>query len=84
MKIAGVVLSYKDAKEIEDIVRTLVIKERISVIVSNRKNIMNNTSDKTKIILKDDNKIIENLKINVSGKEMNNTYLPIFNFRGLS
>lgn len=84
MKIAGVVSNYKDAKEIEDIVRTLVIRERISVIISNRKKFINNAIDKRKITSKDDNKIIENIKINISEKEMNNTHLPIFNFRGLS
>ena len=84
MKIAGVILNIEDAKEIEDIVKVFVIKERISDLLPSRKNKNKKITNAMEISRKYDNKLIENYKINTSSKDTNNLHLPLFNFRGLS
>lgn len=84
MKIVGVVNDYKEALEIEDIVKAFVIKQRISKILSlERNNNFKNESSNLMIFKTNDvdylgNSDEKNLRIkNSEGNK------PVFNVRGL-
>jgi hypothetical protein len=84
MKIAGVVNEYKDAVEIEDIVKVFLIKKRINDLISLEKmknfekinsNLVTPPIDDIKFLNNSDEKIIHN-KINSDSQ-------PFFCVRGL-
>ena len=81
MKIVGIISNYEEAKEIEDIVKVFLIKERISEIQNNTKN---KKIKSIKKIPQDNHKLLNKLKDHPAHREVNDMNLPLFNFRGLS
>ena len=84
MKIAGVVIDYKDALDIEDIVRVFIIKKRIYNILSLEKN--KNFKKANSNIMKfpkNDSKYAETSDEKILHTKINEDYGPVFNVRGL-
>lgn len=84
MKIVGVVNDYKEALEIEDIVKAFVIKQRISKILSlERNNNFKNESSNLMIFKTNDVDYLDNSdgkNLRIKNNEGNK---PVFNVRGL-
>ena len=85
MKIAGVVNNYKEALEIEDIVRVFTIEKRIFTISSLRKDINYKNKTNPDINVSSSNDIT--YSNNVTNKDLQNKnnedFRPVFNVRGL-
>jgi hypothetical protein len=84
LKIVGVVNDYKEALEIEDIVKAFVIKQRISKILSlERNNNFKNESSNLMIFKTNDVDYLDNSdgkNLRIKNNEGNK---PVFNVRGL-
>lgn len=83
MKIAGVVNEYKDAVEIEDIVKVFLIKKRINDLISleKRKNFEKINSNKVELSI-DDMKYMNNSDEKIIHNKINNDFQPFFHVRG--
>ena len=85
MKIVGVVNDYKEALNIEDIVKVFVIEQRIFNLLSDSKNKNYSDINSNTIMLSKDE--IENIKTSnedsINHKDENN-YKPLFNVRGFN
>jgi len=85
LKIAGVVNNYKEALEIEDIVRVFTIEKRIFTISSLRKDINYKNKTNPDINVSSSNDIT--YSNNVTNKDLQNKnnedFRPVFNVRGL-
>ena len=81
----GVISDYKEAENIEDIVKVFVIKQRISNLLSDSKNKNYEDIENSSMILSSDE--MNNLEISneesLPHKEGNNNK-PIFNVRGFN
>ncbi len=85
MKIVGVINDYKEALNIEEIVKVFVIEQRIFNLLSDSKNKSYNDIDSNTIMLSADE--IENIKtsnIESINHKDENDYKPLFNVRGLN
>lgn len=84
MKIVGVVNDYKEALEIEDIVKVFVVKQRISNLLSLERNNNIKNDNSNFMIFKTNN---ENYFSNSDEKNLhiknNEDNVPVFNVRGL-
>ena len=85
MKIAGVVNNYKEALEIEDIVRVFTIEKRIFTISSLRKdsNYKNKTNPDINISSSNDIPYSNNVTNKDLQNKNNEDFRPVFNVRGL-
>ena len=85
MKIVGVVNDYKEAENIEDIVKVFVVEQRISTILSNSKdkNYEDIETNSMMIPSNEIKKIKTNNEESYPQKEENN-HKPLFNVRGLN
>jgi len=83
MKIAGVVNEYKDAVEIEDIVKVFIIKKRINDLLSleKRKNFEKLNSNVVAISI-NDIKYLNNSDEKILHSKINNDSQPVFCVRG--
>ena len=85
MKIAGVVNNYKEAKEIEEIVKVFTIEKRIIAISSLRKESIYKNNTKPDINISSSNDIT--YSDNIDNKDLQNKnnedFKPVFNVRGL-
>lgn len=84
MKIVGVINDYKEALEIEDIVKVFVIKQRISNLISLERD-NNYKSDNSNFMIFKTNNV--NYLNNSNEKNLqiknNEDNVPVFNVRGL-
>jgi len=84
MKIVGVVNNYKEALEIEEIVKVFIIKQRIFNLLSNEKN--KNLKDINSNVMIFSPNEIKNIELsdekNLHAK-INEGLAPVFNVRGL-
>ena len=84
MKIVGVINDYKEALEIEDIVKVFVIKQRISSLISLERD-NNYKSDNSNFMIFKTNNV--NYLNNSDEKNLqiknNEDNVPVFNVRGL-
>jgi hypothetical protein len=84
MKIVGVVNNYKEALEIEEIVKVFIIKQRIFNLLSNEKN--KNLEDINSNVMIFSPNEIKNIELsdekNLHAK-INEGLAPVFNVRGL-
>jgi len=84
MKIAGVVNEYKDAVEIEDIVKVFIIKKRINDLISLEKMKNFEKINSNKITLStEDIKYFNNSDEKIIHNKINNDSQPVFHVRGL-
>ena len=85
MKIVGVVNDYKEAENIEDIVKVFVVEQRISTLLSNNKDkIYEDVETDSMMISTNEIKKIKNPnEENYSQKDENN-HKPLFNVRGFN
>jgi len=85
LKIAGVVNNYKEALEIEDIVKVFTIEKRIFTISSIRKdsNYKNNTNPDINIPSSNDIPYSNNVNNKDLQNKNNEDFRPVFNVRGL-
>ena len=83
LKIAGVVNEYKDAVEIEDIVKVFLIKKRINDLLSleKRKNFEKLNSNLIRVPI-DDTKYLNNYDEKILHNKNNSDSQPIFCVRG--
>lgn len=83
LKIAGVVNEYKDAVEIEDIVKVFLVKKRINDLISleKRKNFEKIKSNLIGISI-DDIKYLNNYDEKILHNKNNSDSKPIFCVRG--
>ena len=83
LKIAGVVNEYKDAVEIEDIVKVFLVKKRINDLISleKRKNFEKIKSNLIRISI-DDIKYLNNYDEKILHNKNNSDSQPIFCVRG--
>ena len=84
MKIVGVVNNYKEALEIEEIVKVFIIKQRIFDLLSDEKN--KNLEDVNSNVMVFSSNEIKNIELsdekNLHAK-INEGLAPVFNVRGL-
>ena len=84
MKIAGVISDYKEALEIEDIVKVFVIKKRISNLLSlERNNNFKNDNSNFMVIKKNNENYFDNSDEKILQIKNNEDNVPVFNVRGL-
>ena len=85
MKIAGVVNDYKEALDIEDIVKAFIIKQRIFNILSLEKKKNFDSDEDTNIIIKPVNydQYAESSNKKIILIKNNEENSPVFNVRGL-
>ncbi|KYK28071.1 hypothetical protein AYK20_01540 [Thermoplasmatales archaeon SG8-52-1] len=84
MKIVGVINDYKEALEIEDIVKVFVIKQRISNLLSLERNNNYKNDNSNFIVFKTNNANYfsdsDEKNLHIKNNEDN---VPVFNVRGL-
>jgi len=85
LKIAGVVNDYKEALDIEDIVKAFIIKQRIFNILSLEKKKNFDSDEDTNIIIKPVNydQYAESSNKKIILIKNNEENSPVFNVRGL-
>ncbi|KYK22507.1 hypothetical protein AYK24_02210 [Thermoplasmatales archaeon SG8-52-4] len=84
MKIVGVINDYKEALEIEDIVKVFVIKQRISNLLSlERNNNFKNNNTNLMIFKSNDVDYLTNSDEKILQIKNNEDNVPVFNVRGL-
>ena len=85
MKIAGVVNDYKEALDIEDIVKAFVIKKRIFYLLSKEKKKDLDKNEDSKIVKTRENNIEFSQPLDKKNIETKNEeeISPVFNVRGL-
>ncbi|KYK21354.1 hypothetical protein AYK21_04910 [Thermoplasmatales archaeon SG8-52-2] len=85
MKIAGVVNDYKEALDIEDIVKAFVIKKRIFYLLSKEKKKDLDKKEDSKIVKTHENNIEFSQTLDKKNIETKNEeeISPVFNVRGL-
>ena len=84
MKIVGVINDYKEALEIEDIVKVFVIKQRISSLISLERD-NNYKSDNSNFMIFKTNNVnyLNNSDEKIIPIKNNEDNVPVFNVRGL-
>lgn len=84
MKIVGVINDYKEALEIEDIVKVFVIKQRISNLISLERD-NNYKSDNSNFMIFKTNNVnyLKNSDEKILQIKNNEDNVPVFNVRGL-
>jgi len=84
LKIVGVINDYKEALEIEDIVKVFVIKQRISNLLSLERNTNYKNNNSNFIVFKTNNANYfsdsDEKNLHIKNNEDN---VPVFNVRGL-
>jgi len=84
LKIVGVINDYKEALEIEDIVKVFVIKQRISNLLSlERNNNFKNNNTNLMIFKSNDVDYLTNSDEKILQIKNNEDNVPVFNVRGL-
>jgi hypothetical protein len=85
LKIAGVVNDYKEALDIEDIVKAFVIKKRIFYLLSKEKKKDLDKKEDSKIVKTHENNIEFSQSLDKKNIETKNEeeISPVFNVRGL-
>jgi hypothetical protein len=84
LKIAGVISDYKEALEIEDIVKVFVIKKRISNLLSlERYNNFKNDNSNFMVIKTNNEKYFDGSDEKILQIKNNEDNVPVFNVRGL-
>jgi len=85
LKIAGVVNDYKEALDIEDIVKAFVIKKRIFYLLSKEKKKDLDKKEDSKIVKTHENNIEFSQTLDKKNIETKNEeeISPVFNVRGL-
>jgi hypothetical protein len=85
LKIVGVVNDYKEAENIEDIVKVFVVEKRISTILSNNKNKnYEDTETKSMMISTNEIKKIKTPNGETYSQKEENNHKPLFNVRGFN
>ena len=87
MKIVGVVNGYREAEDIEEIVKVFVLEQRVMSLRSSK--IIENTESNDIILPPDEVKYLEKSDIKTindrtSKDELNKNIKPLFNVRGIS
>jgi len=84
LKIVGVINDYKEALEIEDIVKVFVIKQRISSLISLERD-NNYKSDNSNFMIFKTNNVnyLNNSDEKIIPIKNNEDNVPVFNVRGL-
>ena len=84
MKIVGVINDYKEALEIEDIVKVFVVKQRISNLLSLERNNNFKNDNSNFIVFKTNNtNYYSNSDEKILQIKNNEDNVPVFNVRGL-
>lgn len=82
MKIVGVVSGYKEAEDIEEIVKVFFIEQRVSSLLSSK--VIENV-DSNNIILSSRNvKYFEKSNLKTLNDKVDNDLKPLFNVRGIN
>jgi len=85
LKIVGVVNEYKEAQDIEEIVKVFVIEQRISNLLLCKKNeFLDDINSSVMILSKNDVKSVETPNEDTIHNKNNSSSPPLFNVRGFN
>ena len=85
LKIVGVINEYKEAQDIEEIVKVFVIEQRISNLFSCKKNeFLDDINSSVMILSKNDVKSVETSNEDTFHNKNNSSSPPLFNVRGFN
>ena len=84
LKIVGVINEYKEAQDIEEIVKVFVIEKRISNLHPCKNEILDDVNSNVMMLSKKDVKSVETSNEDTFYDKNNSSSLPLFNVRGFN
>ena len=84
LKIVGVITEYKEALDIEEIVKVFVIEQRISNLFCKKNEFLDDVNSSVMILSKNDVKSVETSSEDTFHNKNNSSSPPLFNVRGFN